>query len=207
MLAANAVCLALALLGGTLALGETVERLAERDHVKLDEAKRVDAKPGPPVWVKGVGASSEVFAHFAGMGPLDRVPRVGRIRREFEACLTLLNAPEERVRYLVNKRELLRFADDPAVAAALDDPSYTSWITRARDGDLAAFHALAESDRTHAILASPAVRDFARSVTPSQLVAEMNASPPQRTEPKNDRATALTRFAQALAGPLRSLDE
>lgn len=120
--------------------------------------------------------------------------------------LSLLNASEERVRHLVDKRELMRFADEPAVAAALDDPSYNAWITRARDGDLAAFHALAESDRTRTILASPAVRDFARSVTPSLLVAEMNASPPHGSEPTNDRATALTRFAHALTGPLRSLD-
>jgi hypothetical protein len=165
LLYANICCMALAFVSGTVVFSESVWT--------------DDDAPDQPVaaaWVGVLSDASWALSQVSDMGLLGQIPRVDEYHREMRALVALLNASPASMQRLVEQRHLMRFYDLPAVRAALDDHAYLELIERARRGEVRAVIALVDSPHTRAIIQCPQIREFAATVTPSQLLAELQAA-------------------------------
>ncbi|MHC5057304.1 MAG: hypothetical protein ACYTKD_21735 [Planctomycetota bacterium] len=164
VLHAEICCLGLACLGSTVVFGVSVSRVREPG---------IDSTAPPPEWVEGLGDACRTVADISDVGLLRRLPLLKEYGREVLPLIVILSAPREKLARVAEKRDLMRFADTPAVQAALRDVEYCSLLRRARRGELSALRSLLGSPVTRELVSCPEIREFARTVTPSELLGDM----------------------------------
>jgi len=163
---AEACCLGLACLAGVFVFGMS----ASRPVIDGPAVERADCAPE---WVKGLGKVCRTVADISDYGMLSRLPLLKEYGSEIVPLVTILTAPREKLALIAEKRNLMRFADTPAVKAALDDVEYCSLLSRARQGELSVMRPLLDSPITRELISCPELREFAATVTPSDLVKDM----------------------------------
>jgi len=168
---AEACCLGLACLTGVLVFGMS----ASRPTVDGPSVERAECTPE---WVGRLGKVCRTVAEISDYGVLRRLPLLREYGSEIIPLVTILTAPREKLALIAEKRDLMRFADTAAVKAALDDAEYCSLLRRARQGELSVVRPLLDSPITRELISCPEIREFARTVTPSDLLEDMAGNEP-----------------------------
>jgi len=164
VLHAEICCLGLACLGSTVVFGVSVSRVREPG---------IDSAAPPPEWVEGLGDACRAVADISDVGLLRRLPLLKEYGSEILPLIVILSAPREKLARVAEKRNLMRFLDTPAVQAALLDAEYCSLLKQARRGELSALRSLLGSPVTRKLVSCPEIREFAKTVTPSELLEDM----------------------------------
>jgi hypothetical protein len=164
VLHAEICCLALACLGSTVVFGMSLSKTPDAG---------TDAAAPLPRWAVGLGTACRTVAGISEIGLLRRIPLLTEYGREVLPLIAILNAPREKLARIAEKRDLMKFAEIPAMQEALLDREYFDLLERARRGELSALRDLSTSPVTRGLLACPEIREFAKTVTPSQLVKDM----------------------------------
>ena len=164
VLHAEVFCFGLACLGSTVVFGVSASRVREPG---------IDSTAPPPEWVESLGDVCRTVADISDVGLLRRLPLLKEYGREVLPLIRILSAPPEKLARVAEKRNLMRFIDTPAVRAALLDAEYCALLKRARRGELSAVRSLLGSPVTRELVSCPEIREFAKTVTPSQLLEDM----------------------------------
>jgi len=165
LLFSSLTCLLLACLGSTIVFGVSMEK-------EPGEIAGVDPPP-PPAWVDNLKTVCTTMAEVSDSGGLSHIPRLNDYSHEIRSMVKILNAPKEKLELIVEKRKLLRFSDLPEVKNALSDSEYRNLLDRIRRGDILAIYSLYDNPLTEDLYSCPEIREFAKSVTPSELVLDL----------------------------------
>jgi hypothetical protein len=160
------ICLGIACLGSALSFTVSLRSEAAGREEEADQSHR---------WAGTFRRACGQVADIANFGVLQHVPGIRKSSRELRALIIILNAPQDKLRRVADKRGLMELRDIPVVRKALDDEEYTDLIADIGKGNLAGLPRLAKSPITRELLECPEIQALAADLKPSQLVADLEA--------------------------------
>lgn len=160
-----------------LCLGAACLASALSFAVSLPSETTRHAEPAEPrgQWAGALERACGQMADIANFGVLRHIPGIREHGREIRALITVLNAPEHKLRLVAERRGFAKLLAVPAVQEAIEDKGYLELVAGVGRGDLAGLPRLARSPITKKLLACPEVRAFTENLKPSQLAADLQA--------------------------------
>ena len=160
------ICLGIACIGSALsfAVSLSAEPAAHEEQAAQSTA-----------WAETLRRACGQAADIANFAVLRHVPGIRNSSRELRALITVINAPEDKLRRVADQRGLTELQDIPVVRKALNDEEYMGLVDDIRKGNLAGLPRLAKSPITRELFECPEIRELAASLKPSQLAADLEA--------------------------------
>lgn len=158
------ICLGIACIGSALSFAVSLP---------AEPAARGEQAGQSPGWAGALRRACGQAADIANFGILQHVPGIRESSRELRALITVLNAPQDKLRRVADKRGVTRLRDIPVIRKALKNEDYMGLVADIGKGNLSGLPRLAKSPITRELFECPEIRELAASLKPSQLVADL----------------------------------